>query len=93
MRAWTRTTATILCGNCGAVLERGSPIETISVHGMTRVLKRGPCCAGTEQPADLPELVEPPAVSVPIAFGPPPSPMVPLAKILDWKQKQLGDEE
>lgn len=47
------------CGSCGQVLELGSPVLAVSFPKVTRRLVRGPCCAGSEPPSDLPEVIVP----------------------------------
>jgi hypothetical protein len=54
VRVWTRVTYLERCGNCGAELREGDPVQTITRHGLNRKLLRGVCCADGEPPGDLP---------------------------------------
>lgn len=42
-----------ICGGCGAFLERGVPVELLTLPHVRRVGRRGACCAGPVPP-DLP---------------------------------------
>ncbi len=90
MRTWARTPVAILCGACGAVIQRGDPVQRIAIIGVKRAKNRGACCADSEAPADLPDVAEPTPIRLPIAFesiGKVAARVVP-----DWKQRQAGDD-
>ncbi len=90
MRTWTRTTVAILCGACGALIPKGSPIQTIAIAGVKRVKNRGACCADGQVPEDLPELAEPSPIVLPVSFGS--TAKVAARVVPDWKQRQAGDD-
>ena len=48
----------MLCGGCGAAVEKGAPIQAIHFPMVTRVTLRCVQCAEGAPPADLPALTE-----------------------------------
>lgn len=84
-RAWTRVGIDEVCGQCGASIPAGEPVQRITIPGVRRAFVR---CVACEGPA-------------PAAFAPPPvrapAPVLPFARFsaaalpIDWKQKASGE--
>src|SRR3954470_8119476 len=58
MRTWERVAYREKCGRCGMLVHEGSPIQTVTRHGMRRKLMRCENCAEGDAPPDLPALPE-----------------------------------
>lgn len=65
MRAWIRSGIDTICGDCGRLIVKSDPFQTIRVGKVKRLLKRCRDCASEQVPdnvAALPDKPEPPAL-------------------------------
>lgn len=45
MRSWVLARTSTLCGGCGVIVRKGSPIQSITAIGLKRALSRCQACA------------------------------------------------
>ncbi len=67
MRTWIRSAIDQICGDCGTLIKKGEPFQTIRVGRVKRHLKRCPLCASEPVPADVTDLPDKPE---PLALRP-----------------------
>lgn len=88
MRSWTRAGQDCLCGHCRVALVRGTPIQVVTMAGLTRRLVRCLWCADGLPPPDLPALMEQ-ANPAPLPFVRFTADMLPL----DFRAAAAGERE